>query len=211
MHHSPQQATLLLSSINLPGGVQRRRTTADELNMRHFFVENDLISAEVQSFFADGAMSLHTRSSKYGKLRYGQLAKVTPSLIKRCAQHMQSLPCNVDIILGMNGFLWIQSGGRLDMDSEEREKATGDEDAKTLEAHDAGRQDWLPSAEAREAIARVQNAALALDSAFVAIHPDTIMSVYESSKRAQVSVADMLDNVAELTADAAAMHLEDEA
>lgn len=37
--------------------------------MRTFFEEGDLLVAEVQAFFADGAMSLHTRSLKYGKAR----------------------------------------------------------------------------------------------------------------------------------------------
>jgi exosome complex component RRP4 len=41
---------------------------ADELQMRNFFEEGDLLVAEVQSFFADGAMSLHTRSLRYGKV-----------------------------------------------------------------------------------------------------------------------------------------------
>jgi exosome complex component RRP4 len=38
--------------------------------MRTFFEEGDLLVAEVQAFFADGAMSLHTRSLKYGKVRF---------------------------------------------------------------------------------------------------------------------------------------------
>lgn len=46
-----QEAVLMLSSINLPGGEQRRRTAEDQLNMRHFYVEHDLVSAEVQAFF----------------------------------------------------------------------------------------------------------------------------------------------------------------
>jgi len=37
--------------------------------MRGFFEEGDLLVAEVQAFFSDGAMSLHTRSLKYGKVR----------------------------------------------------------------------------------------------------------------------------------------------
>eukprot|EP01111_Echinosteliopsis_oligospora_P017405 TRINITY_DN7517_c0_g1_i2.p1 TRINITY_DN7517_c0_g1~~TRINITY_DN7517_c0_g1_i2.p1 ORF type:complete len:146 (-),score=35.30 TRINITY_DN7517_c0_g1_i2:511-948(-) len=39
-----QEGQLLLSAIHLPGGVQRRRTQSDELHMREFFTENDLIS-----------------------------------------------------------------------------------------------------------------------------------------------------------------------
>jgi exosome complex component RRP4 len=40
--------------------------------MRNFFEEGDLLVAEVQAFFSDGAMSLHTRSLKYGKVRASQ-------------------------------------------------------------------------------------------------------------------------------------------
>lgn len=42
--------------------------------MRTFFQEGDLLVAEVQAFFADGAMSLHTRSLKYGKVSYEPLS-----------------------------------------------------------------------------------------------------------------------------------------
>lgn len=67
--NSRQDAVLMLSSVNLPGGVQRRKLESDELQMRLFFEEGDLLVAEVQAFFSDGAMSLHTRSLKYGKVR----------------------------------------------------------------------------------------------------------------------------------------------
>ena len=84
--YSRQDAVLMLSSVNLPGGVQvgnvifkfkhtltlgllkRRKLESDELQMRGFFEEGDLLVAEVQAFFSDGAMSLHTRSLKYGKV-----------------------------------------------------------------------------------------------------------------------------------------------
>lgn len=36
--------------------------------MRKYLQEGDLISAEVQSIFSDGSLSLHTRSFKYGKV-----------------------------------------------------------------------------------------------------------------------------------------------
>ena len=82
--NSRQDALLMLSSVNLPGGVQvaskfvitlqsltfvqRRKLESDELQMRGFFEEGDLLVAEVQAFFSDGAMSLHTRSLRYGKV-----------------------------------------------------------------------------------------------------------------------------------------------
>lgn len=42
-----QHAVLQLSSINLPGGVQRRRTYEDKLQMSRFFREGDLICVGV--------------------------------------------------------------------------------------------------------------------------------------------------------------------
>lgn len=74
---APLLAQLPLSAINLPGGILRRRTSADELQIRTFFSEGDLVMAEVQSVHQDGSASLHTRSLKYGKLRNGVFLAVT--------------------------------------------------------------------------------------------------------------------------------------
>jgi exosome complex component RRP4 len=71
---APLLARLPLSSINLPGGILRRRTTADELQMRTYFQEGDLLVAEVQTVSSNdmgNGASLHARSLKYGKLRNG--------------------------------------------------------------------------------------------------------------------------------------------
>ncbi|GAA5987558.1 hypothetical protein JCM10908_002007 [Rhodotorula pacifica] len=106
--HASQNAVLMLSSINLPGGVQRRKLESDELQMRTFFQEGDLLVAEVQAFFGDGAMSLHTRSLRYGKLKNGLLVTVPPALIVRAKSHFHSLPSiGVDLIIGLNGYIWI--------------------------------------------------------------------------------------------------------
>ena len=85
-----QDAVLQLSAVHLPGGVQRRNAV-DELNMRRLYGEDDLVSAEVQSFYADGAVALHTRSLKYGRLSRGQLVRVPPTLVKRVKQHFHRL------------------------------------------------------------------------------------------------------------------------
>lgn len=45
--------------------------------MRNFFVEGDLVVAEVQSVHQDGSATLHTRSLSYGKLRNGVFMAVT--------------------------------------------------------------------------------------------------------------------------------------
>jgi exosome complex component RRP4 len=104
---SKQDAILHLASINLPGGILRRRTTDDELQMRTFFTEGDLLVAEVQQLFSDGAASLHTRSLKYGKLRNGMFVSIPPMLVVRSKSHMYSLGGGVHCILGTNGFVWV--------------------------------------------------------------------------------------------------------
>eukprot|EP00483_Globobulimina_turgida_P002659 UN02663 len=95
-------ASLVLSAIHLPGGVHRRRTEEDALEMRSFFKEGDLISAEIQSLKNDGGVHLQTRNLKYGKLINGIFVKVNNCLIKRTNKHFISLPnhIGIDIILG---------------------------------------------------------------------------------------------------------------
>ncbi|WAR23408.1 EXOS2-like protein, partial [Mya arenaria] len=105
--HSKLDSLLMLSSVNLPGGELRRRSEEDEKLMRHYLKEGDLISAEVQSVFSDGSLSLHTRSLKYGKLGQGCLYQVSPSLIKRRKTHFHNLPCGATVILGNNGYVWL--------------------------------------------------------------------------------------------------------
>ncbi|EPY54158.1 exosome subunit Rrp4 [Schizosaccharomyces cryophilus OY26] len=104
---SKQDAVLMLSSINLPGGVQRRKLETDELQMRNYFQEGDRLVAEVQQYFSDGSVSIHTRSLKYGKLRNGVFLKVPSSLVVRSKSHIFNLPGGVDLILSVNGYCWI--------------------------------------------------------------------------------------------------------
>jgi exosome complex component RRP4 len=102
-----KDAALQLSSVNLPGGVQRIRTYEDQLQMRTLYTENDLISAEIQNIKPDGLVSLHTRSLKYGKLENGVLICVPAALVKRLPQHNVTLPWEIDVLLGKNGMIWI--------------------------------------------------------------------------------------------------------
>ncbi|XP_018342522.1 PREDICTED: uncharacterized protein LOC108748725 [Trachymyrmex septentrionalis] len=102
-------AVLLLSSVNLPGGELRRRSAEDEQTMRRYLQEGDLICAEVQSIFADGSLSLHTRVLKYGKLSQGIMLKVPPMLIQRKKTHYHILESGATLILGYNGYVWISA------------------------------------------------------------------------------------------------------
>jgi exosome complex component RRP4 len=59
-----QNASLLLSAVYLPGGVQRRKTEEDLLQMRQLFTEQDVIVAEVQQIYHDSHIALQTRSAR---------------------------------------------------------------------------------------------------------------------------------------------------
>ena len=110
-----QHAILMLGSVNLPGGILRRKSETDELQMRSFLKEGDLLNAEVQSLFQDGAASLHTRSLKYGKLRDGLFCQVPSSLIVRSKNHTHNLPGSVTVVLGVNGYIWLRKTSRMDL------------------------------------------------------------------------------------------------
>merc|ERR1712137_412403 len=161
--NAKQDGVLLLSSINLPGGTLRRRTQEDALQMRNFFVENDLISAEVQQFYHDGSMALHTRSLKYGKLKNGQFMTVPPALIKRGRSHFLSLPCQVDVIVGNNGYLFISTtpkqGTELDGGMKDDDEPT---EGLTAEGKALRKEERLR-------ICRVRNSIQALADHFIAI------------------------------------------
>lgn len=87
--------------------------------MRRYLQEGDLICAEVQSTFADGSLSLHTRVLKYGKLSQGIMIKVPPALIKRKKTHFHNLSNGASLILGNNGYVWIGASVAQDTDKSE--------------------------------------------------------------------------------------------
>ncbi|KAJ4410308.1 Exosome complex component rrp4 [Gnomoniopsis sp. IMI 355080] len=117
-----QLAGLPLSAINLPGGIQRRRTETDELAIRNFFAEGDLLVAEVQQIYPDGGAVLHTRSLKYGKLRNGVFLAVSGTGggggVVRSRRQVWTMEVGtlrgggegagkIDVVLGVNGYVWI--------------------------------------------------------------------------------------------------------
>ncbi|KAL7721957.1 Exosome complex exonuclease RRP4 [Entamoeba marina] len=100
-------ATLQLSSVNLPDGIQRRRTDVDKMNIKSFFDVDELICAEIQSLSGNSGAQLHTRNERYGKLKQGVFLTVHPSLIKRSKSHITIFPFGVKFICGMNGYLYV--------------------------------------------------------------------------------------------------------
>nr|CAG4649495.1 EOG090X09DD [Scapholeberis mucronata]SVE93735.1 EOG090X09DD [Scapholeberis mucronata] len=175
-------SVLLLQSVNLPGGELRRRSAEDELAMRQYLKEGDLVSAEVQNIFNDGALSLHTRSMKYGKLSQGCLVKVSSSLIKRQKTHFHNLPCGASIIMGNNGFVWI---------------------CPTLLEDAAGgfvqNLETVPYAD-RQAISRLRNCVAALAQSKMMIYDTSIMYAYDASISLCCEIKDLLlpDKIAEI-------------
>lgn len=177
--NSRGEAYLLLSAVNLPGGIQRRRNQEDELNMRGFFREGDLVSAEVQELRSDGGVALHTRSLRYGKLERGQFVAAQAALVKRAKKHFHVLPCGVHIIMGNNGYVFLSV-----LTPDAPDVAEGPDSAALQRVE--------PSPEQRRTIARVRNCIVALDLEFVAISPATIMDVFQTSVEREVPVADMM-------------------
>ena len=193
---APQSAGLPLSSINIPGSSQRRRSAADELLMRSFFAEGDLISAEVQSLYADGGCSLATRSTKYGKLQNGILLSLHPSLIKRSASHFHSFPCGVDVIFGFNGYVWI-SPSPEDGDGQSGNGEGGEGSSATTSMNDISSTKTAKglvsvAVDLRKKIIRMRNVILALNTVFVAIYPDSVWTAYQASLDADLPLADIL-------------------
>lgn len=182
--NSRLDSVLALSSVNLPGGELRRRGVEDELSMRKYLVEGDLISAEVQNIYHDGSLSLHTRSLKYGKLNQGCLIKVSPSLVKRRKTHFHQLPCGASIILGNNGFIWISP--------------TRGEDA---EGGFTQNLEVVPEGE-RETIARLRNVVLSLAENYTMLWDTSIMYAWEASTKYSIPELlnqDAMRDVAHLT------------
>jgi len=220
-----QHALLLLASVNLPGGIQRRRTQEDSLNMRSFFTENDLISvsaatkrartqmarscgislccctarlagfflqAEVQKLRHDGAISLHTRNLKYGKLGNGTLVRVAANLVKRCKQHFQHLgpDIGVEVILGLNGFVWVQEAP---LEKEQTSDDAAAAAAAAAESEEGALTTYVPVTPAgRERVCRVRNSILALARMVMPIYHATIADVYLASVAFGLPAKDML-------------------
>lgn len=75
-------------------------------------------------------MSLHTRSLKYGKLRNGLLQPLPPHLIRRLKSHFHHLPppcgpTGVDVILGLNGWVWVSAGTKAAVEGDGQGQGVG--------------------------------------------------------------------------------------
>lgn len=196
-----QHAVLMLGSVNLPGGILRRKSESDELQMRSFLKEGDLLNAEVQSLFQDGSASLHTRSLKYGKLRDGVFCQVPSSLIVRSKNHTHNLPGNVTVVLGVNGYIWLRKTSKMDSARDAPSGASmgstgGPTGANSLRADSISitrleeesswqiyvdENDPTITNSVRQTIARYANVIKALAYCEIGITQERIVSAYEAS------------------------------
>ncbi|CAL5198955.1 unnamed protein product [Lathyrus oleraceus] len=183
-----QNAYLMLSAMNMPDGVQRRRTALDELNMRCIFEEADVICAEVRGFQHDG-LHLQARSKKYGKLSTGQLITVTPYLVKRQKQHFHHLEdYGIDLILGCNGFIWVGEHVEARDDMIEDQVNQSDPQVLSLEEQEKN----YTSLETRKYICRAANAVRVLSTLGFIITLEIIKGVIDLSLSANIDIHDML-------------------
>jgi len=179
--NSCQHATLDISAIHLPGSVQRRRTKEDQLQMRDFFVEGDLLSAEVQQVKSDGGFALHMRNLKYGKLVTGVLVKVQQSLVRHLKSHMIDLPNGVHLVLGHNGMIWV-TASRNQAEQRRYEELAEFYQQKTVSI----------SNEIRHEIVRIRNCIDLLNRSFLSISVCTILLAYERSLELNIRTSQIL-------------------
>jgi exosome complex component RRP4 len=202
-----RDAQLPLTGVHLPGGAQRIRTAQDQRDMRQFFQEGDLVSAEVHNIQQDGTLVLHTRSTRYGKLENGCLVTVPPALVPRRKNHYITDILNVvDVLFGTNGNIWIQRK----MSSLESAKKSSDDNSTERgsimnEVQEKIRHEHATSPimiEDRLAIARIRNSIECLRLVHAMITPESVEAVYKESEAQQIRPADMMhpDTVLRLTA-----------
>lgn len=174
-----RDATLQLGAVNLPGGILRRKSEDDELQMRDFLKEGDLLNAEVQQTYADGSAGLHTRSLRFGKLRNGVFVKVPASLVIRLRQQIYQLEDGVEIIMGINGYLWLRKSNGQTPAAADVSLNRLEQETKSEEIYRDTNEDISPSV--RKAISRYANCINAMIAMNVAVSEERLRVVYDRS------------------------------
>jgi exosome complex component RRP4 len=193
-------ASLPLTGINLPDGMQRMRTSADALSMREVLAEGDVISAEVRMVQGQGVgggnIVLHARSVRCGKLENGCFVMVPSWLIARRKKHFVVLGnegedgfdgIKIEVLLGCNGGIWIQ---RAMVELEEMGESGGImEEVQRIRSVHASKE---VTVEERIVLAKVKNAIEALKMVHCRITPENILLVMKAVAEVGCDVVDML-------------------
>lgn len=120
----------------------------------------------MQTLYQDGAIGIHTRSTKYGKLVNGELVVVQSSLVRRSPTHFVVFDWDVEVILGLNGFIWVGK------------PRSSPENSQDLDLIYSSKLDTISKA-MREAIARTRNCIVALDRRGIFIDEEAIRLYYK--------------------------------
>jgi len=197
---APLLAALPLSAINLPGGILRRRTAVDELNIRAFFTEGDLLVAEVQAIHGDGSASLHTRSLKYGKLRNGVFVGVAGGAggagggggggVVRSRRQIWTVATangggDVDVVLGVNGYVWIARHVEPEVQGKDV-SITRLEESLSGSVYSSQNDEAAPAT--RREIARLAACVRTLAEAGIRVNEELIRKAYEASVEAALEM-----------------------
>lgn len=165
----------------------RKRTETDELQIRTFFSEGDLLVCEVQSLYQDGGAGLHTRSLKYGKLRNGVFVSVTGTgggVARSRRQVITMEGANgagpIDVILGVNGYIWIsKSIKKADEEEATQVGVTRMEEAMAATAYSSQNDEISP--ETRREMARVRGVLECLVQRGLKVDEDMLGRGYEAA------------------------------
>jgi exosome complex component RRP4 len=140
--------------------------------------------AEVQSVHQDGAASLHTRSLKYGKLRNGVFLSVSGAGggggVVRSRRQVWTVDTGtrggqVDIILGVNGYIWISKHVAPQADV----SITRIEESVPTNVYSSQNDEVGPGT--RREIARIAGCITSLVEGGVKVDEEMVMSAYEAS------------------------------
>jgi exosome complex component RRP4 len=163
----------------------RKRTDTDELQIRTFFSEGDLLVAEVQGLYQDGSATLHTRSLKYGKLRNGVFMSVSGTGggggVVRARRQVWTIDTahgggKVDVILGVNGYIWISKNVEV---AASDTAITRIEESVSSTAYSS--QNDEIGAETRKEIARIRGVITLLVEEGLRVDEDMVMKGYEAA------------------------------
>lgn len=130
---------------------------------------------------------------KYGKLVNGQVLQVSSSLIPRLPQHYISLSCGVDVLLGVNGCIWITRSmpkeWLLTEGVLEKEAESMIPEVETLTRLHTLHASTPISRDIRVRICRVKNAIHVLEKCLLGITPERISSIVAQSESLQIPPA----------------------
>ena len=163
--------------------------------------------AEVQSVQQrDGAASLHTRSLKYGKLRNGVFLAVAGAGgrggggVVRSRRQVWTIETGnggglVDVILGVNGYIWISKHtgdgddeGGAEKDKNQQVSITRIEEVVSTSVYSSQNDEISPAT--RREIARISGCIRVLVEGGVRVDEDTVNKAYGASLELELEIGD---------------------